>query len=167
MIIDEYKVIKRDYGKPELKKIHQYETVYNGEIDYFKLADMLDEIFELSYCNEEYLYVIAMDTAWNIKGIYEAGHGDYGCVCVYSRELFSFLLLSGAEQFIIAHNHTNGILEASEGDKKWTMTMNMCANVLHIKFAEHLIMTEDGVICIKNECCSEFDNKVDWDSIKI
>lgn len=167
MKIDEYKVIKRNYGCPKLKVMHTYETHYNGEINYYILADMLDELFELSYSNEEYLYVIAMDTAWNIKGVYEAGHGDCGSVPVYSRELFTFLLLSGAEQFVVAHNHPNGMIEASDGDKKWTAVMNMCANILHIKFAEHLIMTEEETICIKNECCSELENKIDWDNIKM
>ena len=98
---------------------------------------MLDEIYGLSYCNEEYMYVISMYTNSHVKGIYAVGHGDCGSVSVYSRELFTFLLLTGAEQFVCVHNHPNGNLVASNGDKKWAQTMRLVAGILHIKFMDH------------------------------
>lgn len=151
MTVNEYRVIKRDYGIPELSLKQSHETNYNGEPNIEELSYMLDELFEMSYLNEEYLYVISMDSAWNIKGIYEAGHGDCSTVPVYNRELFIFLLLSGAEQFVIAHNHPNGMLESSDGDKKWTIAVNLCANILHLKLLDHLVMTEEGVISVKDD----------------
>ena len=133
MQVTEYRVIhEENYGIPKLKVAHTYETSYDNRPSCEYLSYMLDEIFDLSYCNEEYMYVISMDTAFHIKGIYEAGHGDCGSVPVYSRELFTFLLLSGAERFVCVHNHPNGNLVASDGDKKWTQTMKLTANILHI-----------------------------------
>ncbi len=78
-----------------------------------------------------------------------------------------FFLLSGAEQFVVAHNHPNGILESSDGDKSWTISMNLCANILHIKFLDHIIMTEEGVISVKNDVNFGGMEKVDWDSIHL
>lgn len=168
MKVNEYVVIKRNYGIPELKLKQCYNvTSYNGEHDIEKLSYMIDEIYELSYLNEEYLYVVSMDTNFHIKGIYEAGHGYFKGVQVYSKELFTFLLLTGAERFVVFHNHPNGMLEASDGDKKWTMSMNMCANILNIEMLDHLIMTEEGFTSIKDEINLFEMDKIEWDKINI
>ena len=167
MKVNEYKVIHEEgYGIPKLKLAHTYDTRYNNQPSCEELSYMLDEIYDLSYCNEEYMYVISMDTNFHIKGIYEAGHGNCGSVPVYSRELFTFLLLTGAERFVCVHNHPNGKLEASEGDKKWTSTMKMVANILNMEFLDHIIVTEDGIISIGEESESLFGN-INWDEIKI
>ena len=167
MKVNEYRIVhEENYGIPKLKLSHTYETRYNNQPSCEELSYMLDEIYDLSYCNEEYMYVISMDTNFHIKGIYEAGHGDCGSVPVYSRELFIFLLLTGAESFVCVHNHPNGMLEASDGDKNWTATMKMVANILHMNFLDHVIVTEDGVISIIEESKNLFGN-INWDDIKI
>ena len=156
------------YGIFKLKVIYIYKTSYDNRPSCEYLSYMLDEIYDLSYCNEEYMYVISMDTNFHIKGIYEAGHGDFSSVTIYSRELFTFLLLSGAERFVCVHNHPNGNLEASDGDKKWTQTMKLTANILHIEFTDHIIVTEEGFISIIDEDKTLFsDIHIDWDKIKI
>ena len=169
MQVTEYRVIhEENYGIPKLKVAHTYETSYDNRPSCEYLSYMLDEIYDLSYCNEEYMYVISMDTAFHIKGVYEAGHGDCGSVPVYIRELFTFLLLSGAERFVCVHNHPNGNLVASDGDKKWTQAMKLVANILHIEFTDHIIVTEEGFISIGDEDKALFsDINIDWDSIKI
>lgn len=167
MQVNEYRIIHtKDYGVPMLKIAHTYKTQYNNQPSCEYLSYMLDELYDLSYCNEEYMYVISMDSAFHIKGIYEAGHGNCNTVPVYSRELFTFLLLSGAEQFVCVHNHPNGYLVASDDDKKWTSAMKMIANILHIDFVDHIIVTEEGFITIGDEDNALFDN-IDWDKIKI
>lgn len=68
MKVNEYRVVhKEGYGIPELKIAHTYETSYNNQPSCEYLSYMLDEIYDLSYCNEEYMYVISMDTAFHIK----------------------------------------------------------------------------------------------------
>ena len=173
MIVTEYKVIKRKYGIPQLKIKQNFETKYEGQPDYELLCEMLDEMYDLSWLNDEYVYVISMDTGFHIKGVYELGHGNYNTVSAYNRELFIFLLLTGAEQFVIVHNHPNGELEASESDKLCVINMNMCAKILNLKFAESIIVTEEGFLCIKSELdmfnknmINDFEN-IDWDKIKL
>ena len=56
MKVNEYRVVhKEGYGIPELKIAHTYETSYNNQ----------PSCEYLSYCNEEYMYVISMDTAFH------------------------------------------------------------------------------------------------------
>lgn len=169
MEVNEYRVVhEKGYGIPKLKIVRTYETKYSNQPSSEYISYMLDEIYDLSYCNEEYLYVVSMDAMCHIKGIYEAGHGNCNSVPVYSRELFTFLLLSGAERFICVHNHPNGILVASEGDKKWTQTMKLIANILHLEFMDHVIVTEEGIACIGDDYKALFsDIDIDWDKIKI
>ena len=72
MQVTEYRVVhEENYGIPKLKVAHTYETSYDNRPSCEYLSYMLDEIFDLSYCNEEYMYVISMDTAFHIKGIYK------------------------------------------------------------------------------------------------
>ena len=129
MKVNEYRVVhEAGYGIPLLKVSHVYETRYDNQPSCEYLSYMLDEIYDLSYCNEEYMYVIPMDTNFHLKGIYQAGHGSYDSVAVYSREMFTFLLLSGAERFVCVHNHPNGNLEASDGDIQWMQNMKVVAS---------------------------------------
>lgn len=165
MEVKEYRVIKKKYGHPKLKTTHTYKSNLEKISNCYDIADLLDEIFDLSYCNEEYMYVVSMDTGGHIKGIFELGHGDYEKVPGFNRELYIFLLLSGAEAFYIAHNHPNGVLEPSKGDMECTNLMIMCANVLHIEFLDHLILTEDDCIGIKNECLSNI--KIDLNNLNL
>ena len=165
MKINEYVVVKSDNGLPALKVSHIYETKIEDYTSYGNMAAMLDEIFYLSYLNEEYMYVISLDSGSHIKGVYELAHGCHNSVTAYSKELFIFLLLSGATQFVIVHNHPSGVLEASEEDKKWTASMQMSANILHIDFLEHIIVTEDGFITIKDE--KNAYDCINWDKITL
>ena len=66
------------------------------------------------------------------------------------------------------HNQPNRNLVASDGDKKWTQTMKLTANILHIEFTDHIIVTEEGFISIIDEDKTLFsDINIDWDKIKI
>lgn len=163
MKINEYKVVKSNYGLPNLKIAHTYKTEIEDYTSYENMAAMLDEIFYLSYLNEEYMYVVSLDSGSHVKGVYELAHGCHKFVTAYSKELFTFLLLSGATQFVVVHNHPSGILEPSEQDKKWTASMQMSANILHIDFLEHIIVTEDGFITIKDG--NNAYDCINWDEI--
>ena len=159
MKVNEYRVVHEiGYGIPLLKVSHVYETRYENQPSSEYLSYMLDEIYDLSYCNEEYMYVVSMDTNFHIKGIYPAGHGSHDSVAVYSREMFTFLLLSGAERFICVHNHPNGNLEASEGDIMWMENMKAVSSILHLDFADYMIVTEEGVNSIMSNNSMNFVN---------
>ena len=60
MQVTEYRVVhEENYGITKLKATHTYETSYDNRPSCEYLSYMLDEIYDLSYCNEEYLQLIS------------------------------------------------------------------------------------------------------------
>ena len=56
------------------------------------------------------------------------------------RELGIFLLLTGAEKFIVAHNHPNGSSKISGFDFLVTNRMNELARMIDIDLVQHFII---------------------------
>lgn len=67
------------------------------------------------------------------------------------RELAIFLLLSGANKFIVAHNHPNGSKDVSVNDINITRKIQEMANFIEVDFLQHFTIGNDGYdICIDN-----------------
>lgn len=78
-------------------------------------------------------------------------HGSADTSIIKMRELAIFLLLSGANRFIIAHNHPNGTKSTSGADMKITTKIREMANFIEIDFLQHFTIGNDGYdTCIDN-----------------
>lgn len=80
------------------------------------------------------------------------------------RELGIFLLLTGAERFVIAHNHPTGNCQPSNGDFEITNKMNEFANLIDIQLLQHYIIGGDdwdGIIYDENEDYEEFEEEIE------
>jgi len=148
MKVNEFTVILNEQNNPELKCIHQYkweiplwEDVFDDIVWYESLVKELNNTFFLDIVAEEYAYIVALNNASEIVGIYQLSHGT--CSETYSRnkELVTFLLLSGAEQFIHIHNHPgeSDIIE-SEGDKGVRANIEVAAKIFNIQYKESIII---------------------------
>lgn len=143
MEINEYVVTHDNNMHPMLEIAHKYN--YDGQCkNNTEIVNMLNDIFRMNRMAEEYLYVVAQNYNLDILGVYQLSHGNFKETKADNRELFIFLLLVGAERFIIAHNHPSGTLVKSEGDIAVTFRIKEFANTLAIDFAEHFIISKDG-----------------------
>jgi DNA repair protein RadC len=155
MKIKEYKVCKNDKGHPCLMESNSY----NWDKDlksYVNIVSMLNQCFHMDKLNEEYAYVISFDTVLNCLGVFELSHGTTRHTSITNKELYTFLLLTGADQYIIAHNHPDGQLEISDDDIKMTSNINAFSSILNINMIESIIISKNGFKLIHDEMLSDF-----------
>jgi len=111
---------------------------------YDKIIDFLNKTFEMEYLEEEYVYIISFNCQMIPQGVFELSHGTADTSIIKMRELAIFLLLSGANKFIVAHNHPNGSKDASVNDINITRK-------IEVDFLQHFTIGNDGYdTCIDN-----------------
>ena len=156
MKITEYKVVQDMNKHPQLLPTHSY--IWNGKdfMTYDNIVDMMNKCFNMNRLNEEYVYVLAFNWNMDLTGIYELSHGTSKNSTITNKELHIFLLLSGADQFIIVHNHPNGTLEISDDDNMITSDINAFSTLLGINMIEHIIISNKGYALIQKKKLEEF-----------
>lgn len=146
MNIKEYIVVRDELQHPVLKE--KNELQYDNHMAcHDNIVDFLNVHFHMNRLNEEYAYVISFNTLMKPLGIFQLSHGNYRATDIKMRELGIFLLLTGAERFVIAHNHPNGSTKISGGDFEITNKMIQFSNLLDIEMIQHYIIGCDGYEC--------------------
>ena len=84
------------------------------------IYDMLCHVFHMDQLPEEHLMLISLDSKNHLLGIFEISHGNATQSAAGAREIFVRLLLSGAVNFIIVHNHPSGDASPSGTDQALT-----------------------------------------------
>jgi DNA repair protein RadC len=70
---------------------------------------------------------------------------------VHPREVFSYAIEKRCASIIVSHNHPSGILEASNEDINVTKRLKESGKILGIELLDHLIITSDGYLSLKEE----------------
>lgn len=99
----------------------------------------------------EKMYVIAMDIDMYLIGIFELSKGNHVECNVYMKELFMFLLLSGASNFMLVHNHPNGYDGFSKKDIDVLQTASSYAEFFNIKLEDAIVLTQNTVSVASEE----------------
>lgn len=148
MKIKEYKIIQDKNLHPKLKEIQSFE--YKMEIlnKYWSVANVFRSIYDLDKCSEEYMYVIAFNHAGDWLGIMNIAHGGQTETTLDIKTIFIFLLLTGANKFILVHNHPSGALRISDNDYELTETIQPLAEDFGFDFLEHMILSRKGFALI-------------------
>lgn len=58
--------------------------------------------------------------------------------------IFKRLLVAGCSSFFCIHNHPTGVIKPSQEDKNITENIKKAADILDIKFIDHLIIGDKG-----------------------
>ena len=93
---------------------------------------------------QECFWVIAYDSAMNIRTVSEINKGSYATVGVHLPSLFALVLAAGADRFQVAHNHPDGNANPTAKDIQVTQTIMDGANVLGLFFEDHHIVGPTG-----------------------
>ena len=102
-------------------------------------AELIEEVFDASNLPEERFYLIALDAANQVSGIFEVSHGTLNASIVHPREIFVRAILCGAASIIIAHNHPSGSLTISKQDREVTNRIREAGEILGISLVDHVI----------------------------
>lgn len=150
MNVTEYIVVADDNDHPKLRARHRY--FWQGDLTtYEDMAKLLARRFEMETAYEEFIYVLAYDITMKFLGIYNASHGNSMEAAVRIKEIMTFVLLSGADVFVLVHNHPLGSMEISDADYDLTDSVEKAAKLFGVTFDEHLIITTLGHVRIKGK----------------
>jgi len=111
-----------------------------------KVAELIELVFDGSKLAQEHFWLIALNGARNVAGVFTVSIGTLMASLVHPREVFSRAILAGAASIIIAHNHPSGSLEISENDREVTRRISQAGEVLGIRLDDHIIVADGGFV---------------------
>jgi len=139
-----YDLVNDINGKPKLKTIKRI-NVSNYVIDsYDQVPDFFNTYFELNRLSREHLFVMSLDMRNRILAIGELSTGSNRKTIFSKRELAIYLLLTGAERFVLIHNHPGGVIDASQEDKTNSRIASEIGKLIHVDFLYQFIVTYDA-----------------------
>ena len=77
--------------------------------------------------------------------------GTYNAAAVSAKDIIAVALSVKASGFILVHNHPGGTLSPSQADILLTERVDKAAQVLHLRFLDHVIITAEGSYSIVKE----------------
>jgi DNA repair protein RadC len=122
-------------------------------------AKMLDNVFDASNLPEEHMFLVALNGARKVAGVFDVSHGTLMSSMVHPREIFSRAILAGAATIIIAHNHPSGELNISEQDRKVTDIIKQAGELMGIRLDDHLIIANGRFASAMHDSCPMFINR--------
>lgn len=141
MIIGLFDVILTDEQLPVLTQTNEFllrEEVTISRPDI--LVDLLNQLFCLKYRAEEYVHMLAVNSAMKPIGFFEISHGSVNASLLCSREVFLRLLLCGASGMILVHNHPSGSVAASKDDFSVFRKLVMASEMMEMQFLDFIII---------------------------
>ena len=103
-----------------------------------------DRLRNIGKADQESFWVLGFNSQ-NKELICSCCHLGGIAICgVDIKIIFKRLISVGAVSFIVAHNHPSGSPSPSEEDKAVTKKLKMGAELLDIKFLDHIIITENN-----------------------
>ena len=102
--LKDYVILRDENGIPILHP-EKTQRVMNSPFEVDEIIDMFAFDYHMNTLDNERQYVISLDY-YNIpKGICLISAGDYKETMLCMRTIGEFLLLTGAEKFLVVHNH--------------------------------------------------------------
>ena len=114
--------------------------------------DVYEELKEYHNKKQEYFLALYLDGANHLIQTKVITIGILNQSLVHPREVFSYAIEKRCASIIVAHNHPSGILEASSEDINVTKRLQESGKILGIELLDHLIITNDGFVSLKEEC---------------
>ena len=113
--------------------------------------DVYEELKEYHNKKQEYFLALYLDGANHLIQTKIITIGILNQSLVHPREVFSYAIEKRCASIIVAHNHPSGILEASNEDINVTKRLQESGKILGIELLDHLIITNDGFVSLKEE----------------
>jgi DNA repair protein RadC len=104
-----------------------------------------------AYDHIEFCYMLLMNRQNQILGCHQISKGGMTGAVVDIRVIFQVALKACSTQFLLAHNHPSGNLEASDADKKITKQIKEAGAILEIPLLDHLIITSESYLSMADE----------------
>lgn len=115
------------------------------------LALMVEQATRLAYYAEEHLVCLALDEFRHIIGMCIISKGSDKNCTIQTKTITRFLALTAASNYIIMHNHPNGIFAPSETDINSLRATDYLNEALGLKGLKEVVVGFGG--------CNVFDDE--------
>ena len=136
-----------------LKLVKENSIEYNSNHELLtepeNIAKMMKNIFDMDNLATEHFYAIALNCKCRILGIFELSSGCMEQTLCGTRELFQRLLMVGAVQFVVTHNHCSGYVEPSKSDILLSERIRQAGSLMGINLVDHIIIGTQGYYSMK------------------
>lgn len=146
MEIKKYEIRLNDSRTPMLVKESSYDYVdepvalQNPQ----SVEQLMNDLFQARSLAEEYVWIIALDSSGHPVGVFELSHGTANQSFMNTREIYIRLLLCGAVNFIMVHNHPSGDTKPSKKDIATTERVKEAGKLLGINMLDHIIIGDSS-----------------------
>lgn len=140
---------KLDDGKVVLVKEKAVNYKAERVIKPEEVARMMCDLLHMEQLTEEHCYMIALNSACNMLGLFFISKGTVSANLVSPRELYIKALLAGAVLIILCHNHPSGSALPSDTDIKLTQKVKEAGELININLADHIIIGEESYFSFK------------------
>jgi len=132
---------------------NMHKEVAEKEFIYFKQPSDVAKIFIPMFGHEkkEMFAIALMDTAGKYMWSERITVGTLNASLVHAREIFKPAIKHSAASIILVHNHPSGQLTPSAEDLKITKQIVEAGKLLDINVHDHLIITQDSYVSLKEE----------------
>ncbi|MDO5754739.1 MAG: DNA repair protein RadC [Tissierellia bacterium] len=131
--------LTRLYQQRKIQKINRPDLA--AELVRCRLPDQRQERF----------YALLLDTKNQLITIDEISKGSLNASIVHPREAFRLAIRRSANAIIFAHNHPSGDRNPSREDISVTKRLAEAGNILGIQVHDHIIVTQDDYLSMKEE----------------
>ena len=111
-----------------------------------RAAALIESVFDGSKLTQEHFWLIALNGARKVSGVFEVTKGTLTSSLVHPREVFNRAILAGAASIIVSHNHPSGDLEISEQDREMTKRLKQAGELMGIKLDDHIIVGDGSFV---------------------
>ncbi len=120
------------------EKQEDYET---GKLDSpEKIALMACRLLHLDGFAEEHVYMLALNGACGLLGVFFLSKGTADCSLASPREIYIRALSAGAVQIVLLHNHPSGNALPSGFDIRLTEKVKKAGELIGVRLADHIII---------------------------
>ena len=131
---------------PVLRESSTYEYHMRNANSSKDIVNLVNHCLELQHLAEEEVIMIALRTNGDVLGIFEVSHGTVNGSFAEPREIFMRLLLIGASQFVLVHNHPSGSITPSNADFDVYHRIKDAANLMGISLVDFIIIGENNYL---------------------
>lgn len=139
----EYKTFLNKDGTHYMKKIREIPICEALDMPK-KVVEFFRKEYEIDQLTEEYVYILAVNQASKMLGVFELTHGTASSSIVSARDIFVKLCLAGATSFIMVHNHPGGTAYPSREDIETTRLLARAGGLMNIPILDHIIIANGG-----------------------
>lgn len=124
-----------------------YETVnLNGPQG---ISAMMQDLLHMTEMAEEHCYMIALNSACRILGLFFLSKGTVNLCLITPREYYIRALLAGAVRTILCHNHPSGDVTPSKDDVDLTTRIKDAGMLLNVCLLDHIVIGRDTYYSFK------------------